>query len=56
MARIANRVPPMLSVVAHLGREVERVRDDATIGRFRSLPRTIDDLDAAFLSQPRDVR
>ena len=51
MARIADRVPPMLSVVAHLGRGVQRVATDATIGRFRSLPRTIDDLDAAFLSQ-----
>ena len=51
MARIADRVPPMLSVVAHLGRGVQRVATDATIGRFRSLPRTVGDLDAAFLSQ-----
>ena len=51
MARIANRVPPLLSVAAHLGRGVQRVATDAAIGRFRSLPRTIGDLDAAFLSQ-----
>ncbi len=51
MARIANRVPPVLSVVVHLGRGVQRVATDAAIGRFRSLPRTIGDLDAAFLSQ-----
>ena len=51
MARIADRVPPMLSVAAHLGRGVQRVATDAAIGRFRSLPRTVGDLDAAFLSQ-----
>ena len=51
MARIADRVAPTLSVAAHLGRGVQRVATDAAIGRLRSLPRTIDDLDAASLSQ-----
>jgi Phosphotransferase enzyme family len=46
-----NRVPPVLSVAAHLGRGVQRVTTDAVIGRFRSLPRRIDDLDAPFLSR-----
>jgi Phosphotransferase enzyme family len=48
---MANRVRPMLSVVAHLVRGGQRVTTDAVIGRFRALPRTIEDLDAAFLSQ-----
>ena len=56
MARTANRVPPVLSVAAHLGRGMQRVATDAAIGRFRSLPRTIGDLDAAFLSQLMGVR
>ena len=51
MARIPDPVAPVLSSVAHLGRGVQRVATDAAIGRFRSLPRTIADLDAASLSQ-----
>jgi hypothetical protein len=51
VAGIANRVRPMLSMAAHLGRGVQRVATDTTVGRFRSLPRTIGDLDADFLSQ-----
>jgi hypothetical protein len=51
VALIPNQVPPVLSVVAHLGRGVQRVATDAVLGRLRSLPRTIGDLDAAFLSQ-----
>ena len=51
MVRMANRVRPVLSVTAHLGRGLQRVATDATIGRFRSLPRTIGELDAPFLSE-----
>jgi hypothetical protein len=51
VALIPNQVPPVLSVVAHLGRGVQRVATDAVFGRLRSLPRTIGDLDAAFLSK-----
>jgi hypothetical protein len=50
VALIPNQVPPVLSVVAHLGRGVQRVATDAVFGPLRSLPRTIGDLDAAFLS------
>ena len=51
MARIADRVRPALSVAAHLGRGVQRVATDAVVGRLRSIPRTIEGLDAAYLSQ-----
>ena len=51
MARFADRVRPALSVAAHLGRGVQRVATDAVVGRQRSIPRTIEGLDAAYLSQ-----
>ena len=51
MARIPDRVAPVLSVVTHLGRGMQRIATDAAIGRFRSLPRTIADLDADSLSK-----
>ena len=51
MARIADRVRPALSVGAHLGRGVQRVATDALVGRLRSIPRTVEGLDAAYLSQ-----
>jgi hypothetical protein len=51
VARMPDRVAPVLSVVAHLGRGVQRIATDAAIGRFRSLPRTIADLDAESLSK-----
>ena len=51
MAEIASRVAPIASLAAHLGRGVQRIATDLVIGRARSLPRTIDGLDAAFLSQ-----
>ena len=38
-------------MAAHLGRGMRRVAADAAIGRIRSVPRTIPDLDAAALSQ-----
>ncbi len=46
-----NRLPPALGLASHLGRGVQRIATDAVIGRVRSLPRTIEDLDAAYLSQ-----
>lgn len=51
MAEIASRVAPIASLAAHLGRGVQRIATDLVVGRARSLPRTIDGLDAAFLSQ-----
>jgi hypothetical protein len=38
-------------LAAHLGRGVQRVATDLVVGRARSLPRTIGDLDAPFLSR-----
>ena len=46
-----NRVPPVVGLASHLGRGVQRIVTDAIIGRVRSLPRTISDLDAKALSQ-----
>jgi hypothetical protein len=51
VAQIASRVAPTLSMAAHLGRGMKRVATDAAIGRLRSVPRAIHDLDAAALSQ-----
>ena len=45
-----NNVVPVLGLAAHLGRGVQRVATDAVIGRLRSLPRSINDLDAQALS------
>ncbi len=41
----------MVGLAAHLGRGVQRIATDAVVGRLRSLPRTIGDLDAAYLSE-----
>ena len=46
-----NRVPPIVGLASHLGRGVQRIATDAVVGRVRSLPRTIGDLDAKALSQ-----
>ena len=51
MAVMTDRVTPVARLAAHLGRGVQRIATDATVGRLRSLPRTIGDLDAAILSQ-----
>lgn len=45
-----NSVAPVVGLASHLGRGVQRIVTDAAIGRVRSLPRTVDDLDAAYLS------
>jgi hypothetical protein len=46
-----ERVAPIVGLASHLGRGVQRIATDAIIGRVRSLPRTIGDLDATALSQ-----
>jgi hypothetical protein len=46
-----NRVAPIVGLASHLGRGVQRIATDAIVGRVRSLPRTIGDLDARALSQ-----
>lgn len=40
----------VLGLAAHLGRGMQRVATDAVIGRMRSLPRTVNRLDAQTLS------
>jgi hypothetical protein len=45
-----SKVVPVLGLAAHLGRGMQRVATDAVIGRLRSLPRSINDLDAQALS------
>ena len=51
MAVMTDRVTPVARLAAHLGRGVQRIATDATVGRLRSLPRTIGDLNARILSQ-----
>jgi hypothetical protein len=51
MADSMSRVVPVLGLATHLGRGIQRVTTDAVIGRLRSLPRTIDELDARSLSK-----
>jgi len=46
-----NRVAPIGGLASHLGRGVQRIATDAIVGRVRSLPRTVEDLDAKSLSQ-----
>lgn len=46
-----NNVVPALGLAAHLGRGMQRVATDAVVGRLRSLPRSINELDAQALSK-----
>ncbi len=46
-----NRVSPIVGLASHLGRGVQRIATDAIVGRVRSLPRAIADVDAPYLSQ-----
>jgi hypothetical protein len=46
---VSNLVP-VLGLAAHLSRGLQRVATDAAIGRLRSLPRSINDLDTQTLS------
>jgi Phosphotransferase enzyme family len=51
VSETASRVRPVVGLAAHLGRGVQRVATDLVIARASSLPRTIGDLDAGFLTQ-----
>lgn len=51
MLTSARRLIPAAGLAAHLGHGVQRIATDAVIGRMRSLPRRITDLDAAYLSE-----
>ncbi|MEO3757338.1 phosphotransferase [Mycobacterium sp. B14F4] len=46
-----THAPPVVGLAAHLGRGVQRIATDALIGRVRSSPRTVSDLDAETLSR-----
>lgn len=46
-----NRVSLIAGLASHLCRGVQRIATDAIVGRVRSLPRTVADLDANALSQ-----
>lgn len=48
---MVKQVAPIVGLASHLGRGVQRIVTDAAIGRVRSLPRTVEDLDTAYLSQ-----
>lgn len=47
---IPERIAPAVGLASHLGRGLGRIGADTLIGRLRSLPRTIGDLDAAAMS------
>lgn len=47
----AHRLVPAVGLAAHISHGVQRIATDAAIGRMRSLPRRIGDLDAAYLSR-----
>lgn len=46
-----TRLPPVVGLASHIGRGVQRIATDAVVGRVRGFPRTVADLDAAYLSQ-----
>lgn len=52
----AAGVSSAVSLAAHLGRGVQRVATDALVGRVRSFPRKVVDLDAAVLSRIMNCR
>ncbi len=51
MAETTSRVGSVAGLAIHLGRGVQRIVTDLAVGRARALPRSIDALDARFLSQ-----
>ncbi|TVY00839.1 phosphotransferase [Mycolicibacterium porcinum] len=51
MLTSARRLVPAAGLAAHIGHGVQRIATDAAIGPMRSLPRRIEDLDAAYLSR-----
>jgi Phosphotransferase enzyme family len=51
VTEITSRTAPILGLASHVGRGLQRVITDAVAGGARSLPRTIADVDADFLSQ-----
>lgn len=50
MLTSARRLIPVAGLATHLGHGLQRIATDATVGRLRSFPRRVADLDAAYLS------
>lgn len=48
---ITDRVMPVVGLAGHLGHGVQRLATDAVAGRGRSMPRTVEDLDALTISR-----
>lgn len=48
---MVKHATPVVGLAAHLGRGVQRIATDAAIGRLRSLPRSVSDLNARALSR-----
>ncbi|CAA0089588.1 Uncharacterised protein [Mycolicibacterium vanbaalenii] len=51
MSVLENRIAPVAGLAAHLGRGMGRIAADSAIGRLRSMPRTVGELDALTMSQ-----
>jgi len=51
VAGTASRAAPVPGLAAHMDRGFHRIATDAVVRRTRSLPRTVDTLDAAYLSR-----
>ncbi|MCK0177413.1 phosphotransferase [Mycobacterium sp. 852013-51886_SCH5428379] len=50
-SQLRERAAPAADLAAHVGRGVQRILTDATLGRMRSMPRTPAELDAPALSR-----
>jgi aminoglycoside phosphotransferase (APT) family kinase protein len=50
-SQLRERAVPAADLAAHVGRGVQRILTDATLGRMRSMPRTPAELDAPTLSR-----
>jgi hypothetical protein len=48
VALIPDRIAPIIGLATHLGRGMQRIATDGIVGRVRSFPRTIADLDASY--------
>lgn len=56
MLTTAARIAPALALTVHLGHGVQRIATDAAVGRARSMPRQVSDLDAAQMSKLMGAR
>jgi hypothetical protein len=49
--QLPRRAAPVLGLATHLGRGLQRIATDTVVGRIRSVPRKVEDLDATALSK-----